>query len=277
MTKVLSKVKASKILFEVLMVMVSLVYVIPAWLVLINSFKPSKEAFRLGLNLPETKWCFENYAIVFIEGNILRALFNGVFVASITVFVSCIISSMAAFVISRRNTGVTNAAYGFFIGGIIIPSSIVPVYLLFKTLRLTNTYTGMILLFISLTIPLSILLYSGFIKSVPRELDEAAIIDGCGSLRLFFKIVFPLLKPVTATAAIFHFIGIWNDIINQLFFSQSGKWMLPLSVYKFYGTYTYDWNLVFADIIITMFPLITIYLLAQKYIISGLTMGAVKG
>lgn len=272
-----SRFKNKRIFLEISMVIVSLLYIVPGWMVLVNSFKASREAFKLGLGFPSMGWHPENYFVVFSEGKILRAFLNGVFIAVLTIIASCVTSSMGAFVIARRNSKVTSFVYNYFIVGMIIPSSIVPTFLLFKILHLTNTYSGITLLFISLTIPLSIFIYTGFIKTIPREFDEAAIIDGCGTVRLFFFVIFPLLQPATATLAVFHFIGVWNDVTNQLFFIQGDKWMLPMSVYRFYGSYTYDWNLVFADVVISLLPLVVIYLAAQKYIISGLTMGAVKG
>lgn len=268
--------KTKKIFLEIIMFLFSLVYIIPAWMVLVNSFKPSKEAFKLSFTVPE-KWVFQNYIVAIQEGGLIRSLFNGLFIACVTIFISVIFTSLAAFIMARRSTKVTNGVYNYFVIGIIIPTSIVPTFLLFKLLNLSNTYTGLIFLFIALTIPLSIFLYTGFIKTIPKELDEAAIIDGCSTLKLFYQIIFPLLKPITASIVVFNFVGIWNDIQNQLFFAQSDKWMLPLSVYKFYGTYTYDWNLIFADVVLCLIPLLIIYVFSQKYIVAGMTMGAVKG
>ena len=133
------------------------------------------------------------------------------------------------------------------------------------------------MIFTTYGLPMAVFLYTGFIKTVPRELDEAAFIDGCGPVRLFYQIIFPLLKPVTMTIFILSFIGAWNDVMIPMFFSNSGKWALPLTVYNFYGGYVKSWNYIFADIIITISPLLLVYIFAQKYVIAGMTAGAVKG
>jgi raffinose/stachyose/melibiose transport system permease protein len=187
------------------------------------------------------------------------------------------LSSVAAFIIARRKQKITNACYYLFVLGLIVPIAFIPTYLVLNTLHLLNSYLGLIFIFSTYGLPISVFLYTGFIKTIPVELDEAAIIDGCGPLRLFFRIVFPLLKPVTVSLFIFNFVGAWNDVMIPLFFSNSDKWALPLTVYNFYGSYLQSWNLIFCDIIITILPLIIIYVFGQKYIVSGMTAGAVKG
>jgi len=108
-------------------------------------------------------------------------------------------------------------------------------------------------------------------------MDESAIMDGCGSLRMFYRVIFPLLKPVTVTIFIFCFIGAWNDVMIPLFFTSGDKWALPLTIYNFYSSRAQAWNLIFADVVITVAPLLAVYIFAQRYIISGMTAGAVKG
>jgi raffinose/stachyose/melibiose transport system permease protein len=112
---------------------------------------------------------------------------------------------------------------------------------------------------------------------IPRELDESAFLDGCGIVRTFYLVIFPLMKPVTVTIFIFCFIGAWNDVMIPLFFVGGDKWALPLTIYNFYGARQQDWNLIFSDVVITVLPLLVVYLFGQKYIVSGMTAGAVKG
>ncbi|MBZ0295266.1 MAG: carbohydrate ABC transporter permease, partial [Anaerolineae bacterium] len=140
------------------------------------------------------------------------------------------------------------------------------------------TKVGIIILYTTTQIPFSIFLIYGFIDSVPRELDEAAIIDGCGPLQLFFRIILPLLTPVLVTAGILNFLGVWNDFLLPLYFlNNSAHWPMTLAVYNFFGQYQADWNLVSADILLTILPVIAIYLVGQRFILSGLSSGAVKG
>lgn len=268
--------KIRKILVEAAAVLLSLVYIIPAWMVLINSFKEKKEANQFGLGLP-SEFHFENYIKVFQEGNIVRSFLNGLFIASIGVLVVILVSSLAAFYISRVKGKISDRCYTYFVSGLLIPVALIPTYIVLMVLKLNNTYLGLIFMFITYCIPVSIFLYTGFIKSIPRDIDEAAIMDGCGGAQLFFRVIFPLLKPITVTVFIINFMGIWNDVNTQLFFAGGDKWTMPMTVYRFYGIYLSDWNLVFADVVVTVLPVFIVYIFAQKQMINGMTAGAVKG
>jgi raffinose/stachyose/melibiose transport system permease protein len=187
-----------------------------------------------------------------------------------------IFAAIAAFAIARSRRKWANIFYYIFLCGLVIPVAFIPTYLVLDRLNLLNSYLGLILVSATYGLPMSIFLYVGFMKTIPRELDEAAMLDGCPPLRMLFKIIIPLLKPVSMTLLIFNFVGSWNDIQVPLYFSKSDKWALPLTVYNFYGAHSSAWNLIFADIIITVLPLLILYLFGQKYIISGMTAGAVK-
>lgn len=271
--------KMSKKYFaKIIVFLVSLVYIIPVWMVLINSFKTSADANMMGIFFPvDGRFHFENYIQVFNEGGIARAFINGLVEATASVILIIIAASTAAFVIARNNSRLTNSIFLLFIMGLIVPVAYIPTYLVLDRLHLLDTYAGIILIFTTYGLPQSLFLYVQFIKTIPRELDEAAILDGCSSLQLFSKIIFPLLRPITATVFILSFVGAWNDVMIPMFFVNGNKWALPLTVYNFYGGYMKSWNLVFADIIITIAPLIIIYLFAQKHIEEGMTAGAVKG
>ncbi len=263
---------------KAVILLVSLIYVIPVWMVLINSFKTAPDANMMGILLPaDGVFHFENYVRVFNEGGIARAFFNGLIEASASVLIIIMTASAAAFVIARRNTRFTDSVLLLFIMGLIVPVAYIPTYLVLNRLNLLDTYTGIILIFTTYGLPQSIFLYVQFIKTIPRELDEAAVLDGCSALPLFLGIIFPLLRPITATVFILSFVGAWNDVMIPMFFVNGNKWALPLTVYNFYGGYMKSWNLVFADIIITIAPLIIMYLLAQRHIEEGMTAGAVKG
>jgi raffinose/stachyose/melibiose transport system permease protein len=214
---------------------------------------------------------------VFIEGGIVRAFLNGLLEATASVIIIIALSSISAFVIARKQSRLTEIVYYIFISGIIIPPALIPTFLVLNVTRLINTYLGIIIIFSTYGLPLSIFLYTGFVKMIPRELDESAFLDGCGIVRTFYLVIFPLMKPVTVTISIFCFIGAWNDVMIPLFFVGGDKWALPLTIYNFYGARLQEWNLIFADVVITVLPLLVVYLLGQKYIVSGMTAGAVKG
>lgn len=271
-----TNIKLIKIGLELIMLIVILIYLVPVWMVLTNSLKQTYEANEFGFGFPSV-FHFENYVTVFQSADIFRALKNGVFLACTVGAVSIVISSMASYFIARSKRRFARFSYGYFVSGIIIPIALVPTYFALLFMKLNNTYVGLILVFVAYTLPLSVFLYTGFIKTIPRDLDEAAITDGCGNLYMFFKVIFPLLAPVTATVGVFNFVGVWNSVSVYLFFASGDKWALPMTVYSFFGKYSQSWNLVFADIMITIIPCLLIYAFGQKYLISGMTAGAVKG
>lgn len=264
-----------KILYYAGTILCIFVFLVPLWMVFVNSFKEKKDAARFSISLPET-WHIENYITVFQEANVGRAFMNGLIISVGSVALILIVTSMASYVIARSKSKWANVLYYVFLCGLIIPVAFIPTYLVVNKLNLLNTYIGLILISATYGIPMSIFLYVGFIKTIPRELDEAAILDGCSPLRLHFQIITPLLTPVTMTVLVFNFVGCWNGTQVPLYFANSDKWGLPLTVYNFYGAHASSWNLIFADIIITVAPLLLLYIFTQKYIISGMTAGAVK-
>lgn len=266
---------AQKIIYYFVTVSFALIFIIPLFMVLVNSFKTSKEAGKFAVTLP-AEWLFSNYSIVFESANIGKAFINGIVISTGSVLTILIVASIAAYAIARSRSKWANVLYYVFLCGLVIPIAFIPTYLVLDKLNLLGSYMGLILVSATYGLPMSVFLYTGFIKSLPRELDEAAIVEGCPPVRLFYSILLPLLKPVTVTLLIFNFVGCWNDIQVPLYFSNSDKWALPLTVYSFYGAYSSSWNLIFADIVLTVLPLLVLYILGQKYIISGMTAGAVK-
>ena len=269
--------RGKRFFLNLLVALIGLLIVIPISIVVLGSFKTSAETLVPNLNLPE-RWMWSNYVYVYEKGKIGRALLNSVFLTTVVVLICLIISALCAFVLSRRKNRYTKAADMLFKMGMIVPMSVIPTLLLMQKLHLSGTYLSAILLYTAINLPWAVFIYSNFMRALPRTLEEAAIIDGCGPFRLFMNIVFPLLKNVTVTNIVVIAMGVWNDFMIPIyFFTSSSKWTLPMSVYNFYGLYFRDWNYVFADLIITSLPMVLLYLFAQKYIVSGLMAGSVKG
>ncbi len=188
------------------------------------------------------------------------------------------LSALAAYVLARNRTRLNRAIYFLIIMGIAMPTNFVTLTKVMQTTHLINSQLGIIVLFAASHIPLNVFLIYAFIGTLPRELDEAAIMDGCSPLRLFFSVIYPLLTPVLVTAAVLNLLDIWNEFLLPLYYlNKSTNWPMTLAIYNFFGQYQSDWSLVSADIVLTILPVILIYLLAQRYILSGLTIGAVKG
>jgi raffinose/stachyose/melibiose transport system permease protein len=266
------------IAIEVLLLIVTLIIFVPLLMMFLGSFKDSLEVTAFNLKLPRV-WHFENYLEVIKEGNLLLAFFNSIFITFISVVLTILVSSTASFILARRKARLTEFLYFFFFAGMLMPMQVIPTIGVFKVLHLYGSYLSAMLIYCATNISFSCFLYTGFIKGIPKDLDEAAMIEGASLWRVFFSIIFPLLRPVNITVFMLVFMSIWNDIYIPLYFlPDPNKWTMPLSVYNFFGQYQgSNWNLVFADLTLTALPVILLYFFAQKYIVSGLTAGALKG
>ena len=265
------------LLLELLAWILSLVIVIPLFLVLINSLKDRAGASLMSLSLPKV-FHFENYRKVIEEGRLLRSFLNSMVITAGSVFLSIVASSMAGFVLARNRTRLNNGIYYYLLLGLIAPLNMITVIRTLQLIGLMNTYPGIILLYSALLMSFSVFLYYGFMNTVPRELDESAFIDGSSSLQLFLRIVFPLLKPVTITIMVINFMGAWNNFIIPLYvLNRSDMWPMTLAIYNFYGRRISEWQLVNADVVLTIAPVVILYIVGQRYLISGMTAGAVKG
>ncbi|MCU6735728.1 carbohydrate ABC transporter permease [Diplocloster agilis] len=270
------KIMSSGIL-TLLMAVISLVIIIPLLVMILGSFKNPTEAQLFNLHLP-TEWHFENYSYVIQKGGIGLAFINSLIITVVVTVFVLISGSLCAFVVSRKNTRYTNFVYNLFLLGMICPIQIVTTFGVLKSLNLVGTFLGVMAVESALQLPWTIFTLSGFIKNVPRDLDEAAFIDGASPARMFFTIIMPLMKPILATALVTTAMYAWNEfMIPMYFFNSSSKWTMPLTVYNFFGQYASNWNYVFADLVLTALPIAILYLCCQKYVISGQTAGAVKG
>lgn len=268
---------AGHIIGNIVAIFISLVVLIPLVVLLLNSFKTSAEADKMTLSLP-TEWMFENYSIVVEQGKLISSFFNGLLYAAGSVVIIVAVVSLAAFVISRNMKGINRFLYYFIISGIAMPINNVSLMKVMQALHLINTRGGIILLYAAINIPLSLFLVYGFIDTIPREIDEAAVIDGCTPWQLFTQVIAPLLKPIVSTLFVLDFMAIWNDFTMPLYYlNNSQKWPMTLAVYNFFGAFQNSWNLVAADIMLTLLPVLIVFVLGQKYIVGGVSAGAVKG
>lgn len=262
---------------EVLFWILALVVIIPFLIIIFNAFKTQQESLTMSLSLP-AKLHWENFVEVWKTGNILKSMGNSLLISISSVSISVFFASLCAFVISRNRSKFNKLVYTYFAMGLMFPISMVTVVKVLRVLHLYNTFLGVILLMIALILPLSIFLYYGFISGIPKELDEAAVIDGAGAFRVFFQVVFPLLKPATVTVVMINFLNTWNDFTIPLYvLPDPDKAVIVQQVYNFYGTYTASWNLVSVTILFAILPVVVVYLIGQKYIIEGMVAGAVKG
>ena len=262
---------------EVIMILLSLIVLVPILIMVLGSLKSSAEVLDFSLKLPK-HWLFSNYKVVMQEGNLMRAFWNGMLITGVSSIVNIVTTSAASFVLVRRESRLSNGLYLFFFLGLIAPMSTITTIRVLQWMGFYGSIVSVILLYAALNTAFSVFLYCGFIKSIPKALDEVAFLEGANMLQVYGRIIIPLSVPVNATVAIMVFMSVWNDITIPIYFlTDSSNWTMPLSVYNFYGKFSRDWNLIFADLVLTSLPVFILYLFAQKYIVGGLTAGAVKG
>lgn len=257
--------------------LLALFVVIPLAVMVLGSLKDSTEALSFDLSLPTT-WHPENYAFVVAKGDVVRAFLNSLLVTVASVALCIAAAAPGAYVVARRATRFTGMVYTLCLLGMVAPFQVVTTFVLLKSLGLIGTYLGVILVSVAGQLSWSLFLFTGFVRTVPREMEEAACIDGASPHRTFALVIVPLLQPVLATNVVIVAMAVWNDLLLPLYFLNSPeKWTMPLTVYSFFGQYASQWNYVFADLVLTALPILVLYLAAQKFIVEGMTSGAVKG
>ncbi|ULH18020.1 carbohydrate ABC transporter permease (plasmid) [Deinococcus sp. KNUC1210] len=267
------------VLKSALLLIVTLLYLTPLLYALMISLKSRLEAATAPLAWP-SHLHFENYTAVAEQMNYLRAVLNTIGITAATAVLIAVIAPLAAYPIARLNVRWTNLMYQLFIVGLTIPffMVMVPLYGLMRMLGLINTQLGVILLYTALNLPLAIFFYTSFLRDVPRELEEAAAIDGCGPLGAFRHVVLPLLRPVAATLTMFVTLSVWNDFLLPLVFLYKPEARtIMVSVYSFVGQYGFDPTNLFPAAVLGSLPLLVFFLILQRQIIAGIAAGAVKG
>lgn len=207
-----------------------------------------------------------------------KYFFNSVYMCLVSAVVGCFVSALAAFPLSRNHFKGANKIYVFFLSSMFFPGSLVATIALIRMLHLYNTQAGVILLWALGGIAMNVFMMAGFVKGLPRELDEAAFIDGCGYFRYIITFAMPLMKPIIATIFVLKFIGGWNDFITSyLFIIDDSQRPIASGLYLFIGQYATNWPLMATSIIIVALPMIVLYVFMQQFIIAGMTSGALKG
>ena len=271
------KIKPSSIIKQIVCILLTLIVLVPCYMVVINSFKTRSESARMNLNFPDV-WQFSNYLDVIQKANLLKGLLNSLLYAGVATLLGVVLCAMASFVLSRNRTKINNFIYYFIICGLFFPVNYVTLVRVFQWFHLTNTRLGIIIVYTAMMIPFCVFTIYSFVETVPKSMDEAAILDGASPLQMFFMVIAPMMKPTLVTCFILEFMGVWNDFMTPLYLStKSNLFPVTMSVYQFFGRNTSYWNMIFADIVMTVIPVLIIYAAGQKYLVSGTNAGAVKG
>lgn len=272
-----TKDKHESIFANIALITMSIIILFPILSIVNVALKTKEEFLKYPTHIVQNiHW--NNFVVAWVESNMGMYFKNSVIITVSVVAGSCIIAAFAAFPISRRHFKGANFVYLLFMSSLFLPVGLVPLIYIMNTLNFMNTYHGLILLHIGSGLPITIFIFVGFIKGIPRDLDDAAFIDGCGYFRYILQIIIPLMKPAMATVAMLRAIGAWNDFVNAfLFLSDKQKRPLTAGLYMFMGQYSTNWTVMVAGVIIVALPLIITYIYTQKYIIAGVTKGALKG
>jgi raffinose/stachyose/melibiose transport system permease protein len=232
------------------------------------------------LGLPN-KWIMSNYIYVWNYMDYSRLFLNNVVVTLIGTAGIVLFSSMAAYILSRKKTKLSWLIYLFCIGPMLVPFQTIMITLLksARIIGLTNSDWGLGIQYWGFGIPMAVFLFTGFMSSIPKEIDESAMVDGASTIRVFFSIIFPLLKTITSTVIVLDVMWIWNDFLLPLLMvdSQSDTRTLTLAAYSFVGTFVTDWQYSMAALVLAVLPSILFFIFMQKNIVKGVTAGAVKG
>ena len=261
------------------LVLLALVYLGPLLFAIMVSFKTPLEVSVSPISFPARPQ-FENYVSVFGQMNYLRSVLNTLGITIAVAVIVSLIAPLAAYPLARISSGWSRLTYQFFAAGLVIPffASMIPLYSLMKALGLVNTYLGVVLIYVAANLPLAIFFYTSFIQSVPRELEEAAALDGCTRIGTFRWIVLPLLRPVTGTLMLFVTLGVWNDFLMPLIFLfKPEARTIMVSVYSFVGEHGFDPTRLFPAVILASLPLVIFFLFLSRQIVAGIGAGAVKG
>ena len=265
----------------IILILVAVVQLFPFFWLILFSLKSNTESFdpEKILSLPEV-WHCENYSMALQGGSIVRYFFNSVLYSVVTVVASGLLAAMAAYGLTRMEWKLKGVVAAIFTLGIMMPvqATLLPLFQVLDATGLRNGYLGLMIPYIVFAIPMSIMVLSSFYRSVPRELEEAACIDGCGIFRTFFSIILPIIRPALATASIFAFMNTWNELLfANTFVDDEAYRTLPVGIMTFVGEHSTNWGLIGAGLVIATIPIVIIYFILSRQIQTSMTVGAVKG
>lgn len=269
-----------KIALWTILIIVAIIQLFPLIWLVDFSLGSSNEMFTKGLLIIPERIRWDNYVKAFVDGNFLHYLRNSILINALAVVLVIIISIMAAYACQRMQWKLSNFVKTVLLLGMMIPihATLLPNYKIYNTINLTDTIWALLIPYVAFSLPQGLFLMTGFIESIPIELEEAAVMDGCGIYRILFQIITPLLKPSISTVAIMTFLNNWNEFMMASTYLSTPTWKtLPFSVLEFTGEYSSNYAVQFAVMALTAAPAVIVYVILNKHITKGVAMGAVKG
>lgn len=279
----ISKIFGGKIvkkLLYIVLIIWAAIQIFPLYWLITFSLKTNEEIFGGNLiGLPH-KFLWGNYEKALVNANVGVYFVNSVIITGITIIITVLISLMASYALVRMKWKFKNATLLIFMAGLMIPihAALLPVFLILRKIKLLDTYWALILPYVAFAIPMAILILTSFMKSIPREIEEAACIDGCSIYGIFFRIIVPILRPAVATISIFTFLQAWNELMfATVFINKQAYKPLTVGIQSMAGKYATEWGPIGAALVIATIPTIIIYLLMSSQVHKSLTAGALKG
>lgn len=260
---------------ELAIIAVAVVFLFPVYVLVALSFKSASEINEGGLGLPRNI-DLSNYPEAWAGATLGPAFLNSLIITVASILLLVVVGSSAAYYLARAKSHLSYGLYILFLLGIVLPFqlALVPLYRMVNEAGLLGTYTAMVVFYVGLQMPFTIFLYTGFLRALPAEYGEAALVDGAGHLQSFTLITFPLLRPITGTVIILNAVFVWNDFLTPLLYlGGSAKETLPVVIYSFVGQYTAQWGLVFAAVVLATLPMLVVFILLQRYVIQGFASG----
>lgn len=261
------------------LVFFALIILVPIYLAVIGGFKSIGQLNADPVGFPDP-FMAENYVNIFVKSNFFKYFLNSVIIMVATVAIDVTVAGLAGFALSRFSVRTKNVVYQYFLLGLLFPMTlaILPLYIQLRAFGLLDTFIGVILPQTAFLLPFHILIFRGFIREIPNELEDAVKLDGCGKMGFLMHIVVPLSRPAIATVSVLAMVASWNNFFLPLIvLNDKDKFTLPMGSMDFVGQYLADWNVILAFFVVSMVPAIAFYLYAQRHIVSGLAAGAVKG
>lgn len=274
------KKKLSKPILYVILIIVAVIQIFPLIWLLDFSLASSSEMFTNGLLVMPKKIQWGNYVKAFVDGNFLWYLKNSILINGLAVLLVIVVSIMSAFACRRMKWKLSTFVKTLLLMGLMIPihATLLPNYKIYSRLGMTDTIWALLIPYVAFSLPQGLFLMTSFMESIPVELEEAAVMDGCGIYRILFQIITPMLKSSIATVAIMTFLNNWNEFMMASTYLSSDKWKtLPFSVLEFTSEYSSNYAVQFAVMALTAAPAVIVYIILNKHITKGVAMGAVKG
>ena len=272
--------KTLRIIMYIGLILWLVINLFPVYWMFTFSLKSNAEIFGENVVGLPREWLWSNYTAAIRTGNMPRYFLNSIIVAVATIAITLVVALMGTFALTRLIWKQRKNLNKFFMLGLTIPihASIVPVYVTLSRLHLLNTYWALIIPYSAFSLSMAILVCTGFMNEIPRELDESACIDGCGVWGIFFRIIVPLMRPAVATVGIYTFLQCWNELMfANIFISKSALRTLPVGVQALSGQYTTEWGPIGAALVLATFPTLFVYILLSKRIQESFIAGAIKG